>query len=113
MVAAVHPVGDLLREWRQRRRMSQLDWGSGLDRLSRLTQPTLILWGGRDRLIPPEHGERFALIAGKMLALPGRSQVVPACETQLVCCMLTGVFHIFRTRHHSLAVRREWRIRCA
>jgi transcriptional regulator with XRE-family HTH domain len=25
MVAAVHPVGDLLREWRQRRRMSQLD----------------------------------------------------------------------------------------
>src|SRR5439155_15746582 len=25
MVAAVHPVGDLLREWRQRRRLSQLD----------------------------------------------------------------------------------------
>jgi transcriptional regulator with XRE-family HTH domain len=25
MVVAVHPVGDLLREWRQRRRMSQLD----------------------------------------------------------------------------------------
>jgi pimeloyl-ACP methyl ester carboxylesterase len=25
-----------------------------------IRQPTLILWGGRDRLVPPEHGERFA-----------------------------------------------------
>ncbi|MBK9987860.1 MAG: alpha/beta hydrolase [Betaproteobacteria bacterium] len=25
-----------------------------------LKQPTLILWGGRDRLLPPENGQRFA-----------------------------------------------------
>ncbi len=32
---------------------------------SAITQPTLILWGGRDRLIPPVLGERFhAAIAG-------------------------------------------------
>jgi pimeloyl-ACP methyl ester carboxylesterase len=29
-------------------------------RIATLTQPVLILWGGRDRLIPPDHGERFA-----------------------------------------------------
>jgi pimeloyl-ACP methyl ester carboxylesterase len=30
------------------------------ERISELTLPTLILWGGRDRLIPPESGERFS-----------------------------------------------------
>lgn len=35
-----------------------------------LRQPTLILWGGRDRLIPPEQGQRFAReIAGSRLVL--------------------------------------------
>jgi pimeloyl-ACP methyl ester carboxylesterase len=28
--------------------------------LKALRMPTLILWGGRDQLIPPEHGQRFA-----------------------------------------------------
>ena len=42
------------------RRMSQLEWGRDLPRLSTLAQPTLILWGGRDRLIPPAHAQRFA-----------------------------------------------------
>jgi pimeloyl-ACP methyl ester carboxylesterase len=42
------------------RRMSQLVWGEGLERISALTQPTLIIWGGRDRLIPPAHAQRFA-----------------------------------------------------
>ena len=41
------------------RRMSQLESGQGLERITALTQPTLILWGGRDRLIPPAHGQRF------------------------------------------------------
>jgi pimeloyl-ACP methyl ester carboxylesterase len=27
--------------------------------LARVQAPTLILWGGRDRMIPPEHGRRF------------------------------------------------------
>ncbi len=41
------------------KRMSQQEWGTGLERISALTQPTLILWGGRDRLIPLAHGRRF------------------------------------------------------
>ena len=28
-------------------------------RIAQVTQPTLILWGGRDRLIPPNNAERF------------------------------------------------------
>jgi len=30
------------------------------ERISSLTQPTLILWGGKDRLIPSENADRFA-----------------------------------------------------
>ena len=39
--------------------------GEGAQRIAELTQPTLILWGGRDRLIAPAVGVEFArLIAG-------------------------------------------------
>jgi pimeloyl-ACP methyl ester carboxylesterase len=38
--------------------------------IARLKLPTLVLWGGRDRLIPPEFGERFARdIAGARLVV--------------------------------------------
>lgn len=38
--------------------------------IARLQLPTLILWGGKDRLIPPEYGERFARdIAGSRLVV--------------------------------------------
>ena len=38
--------------------------------LKTLTLPTLILWGGRDRLIAPEFGQRFARdIAGSRLVV--------------------------------------------
>jgi pimeloyl-ACP methyl ester carboxylesterase len=38
--------------------------------LKALTMPTLILWGGRDRLIPLEFGQRFARdIAGSRLVV--------------------------------------------
>jgi pimeloyl-ACP methyl ester carboxylesterase len=30
------------------------------ERITKITQPTLILWGGQDRLIPPASAERFA-----------------------------------------------------
>jgi pimeloyl-ACP methyl ester carboxylesterase len=33
--------------------------GEGVERMARITQPTLILWGGRDRLIPPAVGKVF------------------------------------------------------
>lgn len=41
----------------QRFRQSQP--GADAERVSSLTVPTLILWGGRDRLIPPSYAERF------------------------------------------------------
>ncbi|MBS7808741.1 alpha/beta hydrolase [Variovorax sp. PCZ-1] len=38
------------------------------ERIANITQPTLIIWGGQDRLIPPINGERFAKdIAGSKL----------------------------------------------
>ncbi|MEO5732508.1 MAG: alpha/beta hydrolase [Rubrivivax sp.] len=33
--------------------------GAEVDRIAALTLPTLILWGSRDRLVPPEVGEKF------------------------------------------------------
>ena len=40
------------------------------ERIASLTQPTLILWGGRDRLIPSENAHRFARdIRGSQLVM--------------------------------------------
>jgi pimeloyl-ACP methyl ester carboxylesterase len=51
-----------------RERFEQTRPGPLADRLHEVRVPTLILWGGRDRLIPPEVGERFhALIHGSEL----------------------------------------------
>ena len=45
--------------------LSQLELGRDAERIATLKLPTLILWGGRDRLIPPAVGEEFQrLIAG-------------------------------------------------
>lgn len=40
-------------------RMALPRWGADTSALKELHQPTLILWGGRDRLIPPAAGDRF------------------------------------------------------
>jgi pimeloyl-ACP methyl ester carboxylesterase len=40
-------------------RFAQAPHGQHAERIGEIQVPTLILWGGRDRLIPPEHGERF------------------------------------------------------
>ncbi len=40
-------------------RLRQLEPGAAADRLAQLKQPTLILWGGRDRLVPPPAGEEM------------------------------------------------------
>jgi pimeloyl-ACP methyl ester carboxylesterase len=42
-----------------RLRLQQHGFGADADRIDALTVPTLILWGGRDRLIPPAAGEEF------------------------------------------------------
>jgi pimeloyl-ACP methyl ester carboxylesterase len=41
-------------------RLDQTKPGSLAERIPGIQMPTLILWGGKDRLIPPELGERFA-----------------------------------------------------
>ena len=51
-------------------RFVQAPHGEHADRIGGVRVPTLILWGGRDRLIPPEHGERFHRdIAGSRLVV--------------------------------------------
>jgi pimeloyl-ACP methyl ester carboxylesterase len=51
-------------------RFAQSDFGAQAARIRELKMPTLILWGGQDRLIPPEHGQRFARdIAGSRLVV--------------------------------------------
>lgn len=51
-----------LREGNRRalaRRFAQADFGAHAARIKELTMPTLILWGGRDQLIPVDHARRF------------------------------------------------------
>lgn len=51
-----------LREGNRRalvQRFEQLDFGVHAHRIREVKIPTLILWGGRDRLIPPVFAERF------------------------------------------------------
>jgi pimeloyl-ACP methyl ester carboxylesterase len=51
-------------------RLAQMQMGQDSERIATLNLPTLILWGGRDRLIPPAWGQRFAQdIAGSRLVL--------------------------------------------
>lgn len=40
-------------------RFKQSTWGADADQIPRVKQPTLIIWGDQDRLIPPNLGERF------------------------------------------------------
>jgi len=49
-------------------RLQQWQWGAQTARIAEVKQPTLLLWGGRDRLVPPAAGRQFAqAIAGSRL----------------------------------------------
>jgi pimeloyl-ACP methyl ester carboxylesterase len=51
-------------------RFEQTQPGQLAERVPEIAVPTLILWGGRDRLIPPQFGERFAAeIQGSRLVM--------------------------------------------
>jgi pimeloyl-ACP methyl ester carboxylesterase len=51
-------------------RMQGLVVGDGFEKVGALKQPTLILWGGRDRLIPPGVAQQFhERIAGSQLVV--------------------------------------------
>ncbi len=53
-----------------RQRMQHLVAGEDAERIATLKQPTLILWGGQDKLIPPAIGQQFKQqIAGSQLVL--------------------------------------------
>lgn len=62
-----------LREGNRRalgQRMQQWVMGEGAEQIARVKQPTLILWGGRDRLIPPAVGQWLQQqIAGSRLVV--------------------------------------------
>jgi pimeloyl-ACP methyl ester carboxylesterase len=51
-------------------RLRQIVQGEHAERIAAIRQPTLILWGGRDRLIPPSVGREFqAKIPGSRLVV--------------------------------------------
>jgi pimeloyl-ACP methyl ester carboxylesterase len=64
-----------------RLRLQQFVRGEHAERIATLTQPTLIVWGGRDRLIPPSVGREFqARIAGSRLVVLDELGHVPQEE---------------------------------
>ena len=51
-------------------RFEQTDFGAHASRIATLKLPTLIIWGSRDHLVPPENAERFHRdIAGSQLMI--------------------------------------------
>jgi pimeloyl-ACP methyl ester carboxylesterase len=65
-------------------RIQHLTLGEDAERIATLTQPTLILWGGRDRLIPPSVGRQFQQeIAGSRLVVFDELGHVPQEEDPL------------------------------
>jgi pimeloyl-ACP methyl ester carboxylesterase len=58
-------------------RMALMVPGEHAERIATLRLPTLILWGGRDRLIPPAWGERFAreIPGSRLQVFPGLGHV--------------------------------------
>jgi pimeloyl-ACP methyl ester carboxylesterase len=58
------------------RRMEQLAAGP-VERLPEIKVPTLILWGGKDRLIPPRWGQAFhdAIPGSRLVMFPGLGHV--------------------------------------
>ena len=70
----------LLREGNRRAlniRMQEIDTDLAPQRIRTLKLPTLILWGGQDRLVPPVNAQHFQQdIAGsRLVVLPGLGHV--------------------------------------
>ncbi len=74
--------------------------GALSERISEIRAPTLILWGSKDRLIPPENAERFhADIAGSELTIfPGLGHIPheedPAATVARAMAFLASVGHV-------------------
>lgn len=60
-----------------RQRMAQMTLGDHAELIKTLRQPTLILWGAKDKLIPPGNGQAFArdIVGSRLVTLPGLGHV--------------------------------------
>ncbi len=58
-------------------RAQQLEPGAAVERLKTITMPTLVLWGGADRLIPAATAQRFAadIRAARVVVIDGLGHV--------------------------------------
>jgi len=74
-------------------RMKQLNAGSDAELIKRLQIPTLILWGGKDKLIPPENATWFQRdIAGSKLIMFDDLGHVPQEENPVVTLAAVNIF---------------------
>jgi pimeloyl-ACP methyl ester carboxylesterase len=78
------PVEVIVRMYEEQAASARLMWKRPYDRqlerrLHHITVPTLVVWGGEDRLLPPAHGRRLAsLVPGARYAeIAGAGHVVP------------------------------------
>ncbi len=63
------------------------------ERIAKITQPTLILWGGQDRLIPPSNAQQFAKdIKGSKLVMFDKLGHVPQEEEPAVTVAAVQAF---------------------
>ena len=74
-------------------RFAQAPHGQHADRIGEIQVPTLILWGGRDRLIPPEHGASFQrdIVRSRLDVFPGLAHV-PHEEEPVATVAVVRVF---------------------
>jgi pimeloyl-ACP methyl ester carboxylesterase len=56
-------------------RFSQSDFGAGAARIAELRLPTLIEWGSRDRLIPPDNADHHDIAGSKIVVFPDLGHV--------------------------------------
>jgi pimeloyl-ACP methyl ester carboxylesterase len=73
-------------------RFSQMDFGADAGRISELKLPTLIVWGGRDRLIPPANAERFQhdIAGSKLVVFPDLGHVPHEEDPQRTAAAVIG-----------------------
>jgi len=74
-------------------RMTQLNAGKDADLIKTIHVPTLILWGGKDQLIPPENASWFQRdIAGSKLIMFDDLGHVPQEENPVVTLAAVNIF---------------------
>jgi pimeloyl-ACP methyl ester carboxylesterase len=58
-------------------RFAQADFGANAGSIAELKLPTLIVWGGRDRLVPPGDAERFHrdIVGSRLVIFPDLGHV--------------------------------------